>query len=184
MNTASDDQQANPNATTRRTFMEWCSWLILGVGSVATAIPILGFFLGPVIKPKSDEWVDFGPLDEFPEQMTRLVDVLNPLRGPNDGMTGKTAAYVRRIEGEKFQIFSPHCTHLGCPVSWFQESGLYMCPCHGGVYYEDGAHASGPPPRGLYEFKYRIDQGRLMVLLGHLPTLQDPGSAESTGKTA
>jgi Rieske Fe-S protein len=183
MNSRSGNQSIAETSATRRSFMQWFSWLILGLGSLAAAIPILGFLLGPIIKSKPDEWVDFGPIEEFPENTTRLVDSLNPLRGPNDGMTGKTAAYVRRIEGEAFQVFSPHCTHLGCPVTWFKESGLYMCPCHGGAYYEDGGYASGPPPRGLYELLHRIDQGRLMVLLGHLPTLQDPGSADVTRRT-
>ncbi|QDT51569.1 Cytochrome b6-f complex iron-sulfur subunit [Symmachiella dynata] len=184
MNSQSGEPPTMETATTRRGFMEWFSWALLGLGSVAMAIPILGFFLGPILKPRADEWVDFGPLADFPQNSTRLVDVLNPLRGANDGMTGKVAAYVRRIEGETFQIFSTHCTHLGCPVSWFKESGLYMCPCHGGVYYEDGGHASGPPPRGLYEFEHRVEKDRLMVKLGHLPTLQDPGSAHVSGKNS
>jgi Rieske Fe-S protein len=78
---------------------------------------------------------------------------------------------VRRLEGEKFQVFAINCTHLGCPVRWFQESGLFMCPCHGGVYYADGSRASGPPPRGLFEYEYKIQNGHLWVLGGQLPTL-------------
>ena len=180
MNRHTDDKPPEAGATTaaatsRRKFVQWCSWVILGLGSLAAALPIVGFLIGPLLKPKKDEWVDFGSIDQFPENATRLVDLQNPLRGPSDGMTGKMAAYVRRQEGDDFQILSTHCTHLGCPVSWFQESGLFMCPCHGGVYYEDGALASGPPPRGLYNFEHRIEDGRLMVLLGHLPTLQNPG---------
>ena len=31
-----------------------------------------------------------------------------------------------------------------------------MCPCHGGVYYADGARASGPPERGLFEYEYKV----------------------------
>ena len=34
-----------------------------------------------------------------------------------------------------------------------------MCPCHGGVYYADGSRASGPPPRGLYEYEYKVEGG-------------------------
>jgi hypothetical protein len=48
-----------------------------------------------------------------------------------------------------------------------------MCPCHGGVYYENGDHASGPPPRALYQYAYRIKDGNLEALVGHMPTLQD-----------
>ena len=49
-----------------------------------------------------------------------------------------------------------------------------MCPCHGGAYYEDGARASGPPPRGLYEYEYKIEQAQLWVRGGQLPTLSEP----------
>jgi menaquinol-cytochrome c reductase iron-sulfur subunit len=46
-----------------------------------------------------------------------------------------------------------------------------MCPCHGGVYYADGSRASGPPPRGLFEYEYKVQDGHLWVLGGQLPTL-------------
>ena len=63
-------------------------------------------------------------------------------------------------------------------MEWFQESGLFMCPCHGGVYYASGERASGPPPRGLFRCVYRVkrDGGALQleVRAPHYPTLQDP----------
>jgi quinol---cytochrome c reductase iron-sulfur subunit, bacillus type len=59
-------------------------------------------------------------------------------------------------------------------VRWFPESGLFMCPCHGGVYYADGEHASGPPPRGLYQYDYKIDGDQLLVQGGRIPTLSEP----------
>ncbi len=46
--------------------------------------------------------------------------------------------------GNKFQVFAINCAHLGCPVRWFAQSKLFLCPCHGGAYYEDGSRASGP----------------------------------------
>jgi Rieske Fe-S protein len=49
-----------------------------------------------------------------------------------------------------------------------------MCPCHGGVYYADGSHASGPPPRGLFEYAHKIEGGELWVRGGELPTLSEP----------
>jgi Rieske Fe-S protein len=81
---------------------------------------------------------------------------------------------VRRIAGEEFQVFAINCAHLGCPVRWFPESGLFMCPCHGGVYYADGSRASGPPPRGLYEYAFKVEGGQLWVRGGELPTLSEP----------
>jgi Rieske Fe-S protein len=81
---------------------------------------------------------------------------------------------VRRTGAEQFQVFAINCAHLGCPVRWFPQSRLFMCPCHGGVYYEDGSRASGPPPRGLFEYEYRIREGQLWVRGGQLPTLAGP----------
>ena len=66
-----------------------------------------------------------------------------------------------------------NCAHLGCPVSWFPQSGLFMCPCHGGVYYANGDCASGPPPRGLFQCEWRVRDGRLEVEAPHYPTLQN-----------
>jgi Rieske Fe-S protein len=56
----------------------------------------------------------------------------------------------------RFLVLAVNCAHLGCPVEWFAESALFMCPCHGGVYYANGEHASGPPPRSLYPCVYRV----------------------------
>ena len=74
----------------------------------------------------------------------------------------------------KLNVLSNSCAHLGCPVRWFQESHLFMCPCHGGAFYEDGSHASGPPPRELYEYQYKVENGQLLIFGGQLPTLGQP----------
>ena len=78
----------------------------------------------------------------------------------------------------RFLVLAVNCAHLGCPVSWFQESGLFMCPCHGGVYYANGERASGPPPRGLFRYDYGVTSVRgvdhLEIQAPHYPTLQDP----------
>jgi Rieske Fe-S protein len=77
----------------------------------------------------------------------------------------------------RFLVLAVNCAHLGCPVEWFQESGLFMCPCHGGVYYANGERASGPPPRGLYRCDYRVTRSggglQLEVQAPHFPTLHD-----------
>jgi len=78
----------------------------------------------------------------------------------------------------RFQVLAVNCAHLGCPVTWFPQSGLFMCPCHGGVYYADGSHASGPPPRGLFQCVWRVADDKLQVRPPHYPTLQDPLSPD------
>ncbi len=99
-----------------------------------------------------------------------------------DGETDDIPCWVRRVQGETFQVFAINCAHLGCPVRWFPQSGLFMCPCHGGVYYQDGSRASGPPPRGLFEYAYKVENGHLMIEAGQLPTLSTSASLHKRSK--
>jgi len=125
-------------------------------------------------------WITLGSLTQFPEGETRLATYRNPFVRPWDGDTGNIPCWVRRISADKFQVFAINCTHLGCPVRWFPQSGLFMCPCHGGAYYADGARASGPPPRGLFQYDYKIEDGELRIKGGQVPTLASPPSQACT----
>ncbi|UUO06956.1 Rieske 2Fe-2S domain-containing protein [Blastopirellula sp. J2-11] len=158
----------------RRGLLQWSAIVLGALATAAAGVPIVGFLLGPLRK-REDQWTSAGKVEQFPIGQTRLIDLENPLHSLGDGDAGKIAVYVRRADEEKFQIFAINCTHLGCPVNWLADAGLFMCPCHGGVYYEDGSHASGPPPRGLFQYEHRLEKGALLVKLGHLPTLQQPG---------
>jgi menaquinol-cytochrome c reductase iron-sulfur subunit len=164
-----------PEDATRRT---WLFKVGVGLNALAGAlvgVPILGYVLSGVLGKKTDSaWISLGAITDFPEGATRLAKYVNPFKQNWDGQTADIPCWVRRIEGEKFQVFAINCTHLGCPIRWFQEARLFMCPCHGGVFYEDGTRASGPPPRGLFEYQYKVENGKLMISGGHLPTLAEP----------
>jgi Rieske Fe-S protein len=167
----------------RRSFL-----LALGIGINAVAaglfaMPLVGYLISPARKRELDgdfAWVSLGRVDQFPIGQTRFATYRTPFARPWDGDMAKTACWVRRIAADKFQIFAVNCTHLGCPVRWFPQSGLFLCPCHGGAYYENGERASGPPPRGLFEHEYRLDQDQLFIRAGQQPTLAQPlGSSAS-----
>jgi menaquinol-cytochrome c reductase iron-sulfur subunit len=148
-----------------------------GAAGVILAVPIVRYLLSPVLRSSAGEaWLPLGPLDQFPAGQTRLANYRNPIVTPSDGETANTACWVRRIDGEKFQVFAINCAHLGCPVRWFPQSGLFMCPCHGGAYYEDGSRASGPPERGLFEYVYKVEKGTLLIQAGKLPTTGSPSA--------
>jgi menaquinol-cytochrome c reductase iron-sulfur subunit len=100
-----------------------------------------------------------------------LATYRNPFTHEWDGDTGKVACYVRRQGSNKFTVFAVNCAHLGCPVRWFPQSELFMCPCHGGVYYSNGERAAGPPERGLWTYDYRVNGDTLMIDAGQMPTL-------------
>jgi menaquinol-cytochrome c reductase iron-sulfur subunit len=165
----------------RRTFFQrsflWLTGLAGAFAATAFAIPVIAFVAGPLRK-KPAPWVNLGPVKKFPKGDYRLVSFANPLGQPWDGMTANNGAYVRYLGADadgsdNFLVFSVNCAHLGCPVEWFPQSGLFMCPCHGGVYYENGDRASGPPPRGLYQCEWRVHEGNLEIQAPHYPTLQN-----------
>jgi len=64
--------------------------------------------------------------------------------------------YVTRDERGAPVVFSRRCTHLGCPVTWREQSRTFRCPCHRGVFDPQGRVVDGPPPRGLDVLESRI----------------------------
>lgn len=166
----------NENTISRRGLFMKMGILFNGLVATALAVPIVGFLLSSISRGRANgylSWVPLGPTKDFPEGETRLATFRNPFVTPTDGKTVDTVCWVRRVEGEQFQVFAINCAHLGCPVRWFPQSGLFMCPCHGGAYYRDGSRASGPPERGLFEYPYKVQEGVISIQAGELPT---PGS--------
>jgi Rieske Fe-S protein len=164
----------------RRAFLFKLSLLVNGAVGAVLAVPIIGYLLGPAMKKESsyNSWVGLGPLSDFPEGETRLVNYRNPVTTSWDGPTGDVPCWVRRVSGTTFQVFAINCAHLGCPVRWFAQSKLFLCPCHGGAYYADGARASGPPERGLFEYEHKVSGDTLMILAGKMPTLANEASVK------
>lgn len=155
-------------------------WMAGGAGVIAAgavAAPVVGFLAGVISKPPGT-WLRLKPVSQFPINEIRLETFESPYALSWDGAAGRTGAYVRYLGADgagehQFQVFAMNCTHLGCAVTWFPQAGLFMCPCHGGVYYENGDRASGPPPRGLYKMPWRVNGDVLEVEAPHLPTLQN-----------
>jgi len=164
-----------PRRQSRRKFLFRLGAGLNAFGAALVGVPILGYIFGPVPRPDDGRaWISLGLVEAFPRGETRLATYENPVRVAWDGATAKVACWVRHVESGRFQVFAVNCAHLGCPVRWFAQSRLFMCPCHGGAYYEDGSRASGPPPRGLFEYEYEVRDGELWVRGGQLPTLSRP----------
>ncbi|MGO8814206.1 MAG: ubiquinol-cytochrome c reductase iron-sulfur subunit [Terriglobia bacterium] len=170
-----------PSNLSRRSALMKLGILLNGAIAALLAVPIIGYLLSPLFgkaRGGYKAWVSLGPLSQFPEGQTRLATFHNPFIRPWDGQTADIPCWVRRVAGQTFQVFAINCAHLGCPVRWFAQSGLFMCPCHGGIYYADGSRASGPPERGLFTYSYKIENNQLVIQAGALPTLAaDAGTA-------
>jgi Rieske Fe-S protein len=165
-------------AHSRRTFLFKLSVLLNGAVGTVLAVPLVGYLLGPARSGSAGSWVAIGTIDAFPVGETRLADFESPVARLGDGQTSKVACWVRRISAQQFQVFAINCAHLGCPVRWFAQSRLFMCPCHGGAYYQDGSRASGPPERGLFEYQYKVSGNSLLIRAGGMPTLATQASCQ------
>jgi Rieske Fe-S protein len=165
---ASDKEEG----VSRRTFLFKVSIAINALVAAAIATPVVGYLLGPIRRRgRYNSWIALGKVSDFRKNETALATYRNPFTNPWDGDTGKVACYVRREGATKFTVFAVNCAHLGCPVRWFPQSELFMCPCHGGVYYSNGERAAGPPERGLWTYDYRVNGDTLMIDAGQMPTL-------------
>lgn len=165
------------NGISRRSMLVKLGVFLNGIVGAVLLVPIAKYLLSPVTRERKggyDSWLSLGGLDKFPTGETRLATYRNPVVNSWDGQTDDIACWVRNLDGKTFQVFAINCAHLGCPVRWFPQSSLFMCPCHGGAYYQDGSRASGPPERGLFQYTHKIQGGELFIKAGEMPT---PGRA-------
>jgi menaquinol-cytochrome c reductase iron-sulfur subunit len=153
----------------RRKFFVRLSLGLTGLGAAAVAIPIVSALIAPLLEKKTEEWRGVGKVTDFNTGTTNLVTFINADPKSYAGVTAKSAAWLRRTDQNDFIAFAANCTHLGCPVRWEKEAHLFMCPCHGGVYYADGTVAGGPPPKPLTRYEVRIFNDEVQIKTAPIP---------------
>ena len=174
--------QQDPRSASRRSFLFKLSLAINGAVALLVATPVIRYLLGPLRGNGGyDSWIPLGKVDDYKYGNTVVATYRNPYSHPWDGETANVSCYVRRQSANSFTIFAVNCAHLGCPVRWFPQSQLFLCPCHGGAYYADGSRAAGPPERGLFTYQYRIDGDTVMIRSGQMPTLSNEARLRTGG---
>ncbi len=159
-------EQMNEN---RRSFLIRLSLFASAIPAVIISVPVFSALLGPLLQRTEQKWRKVGSLSEFPVGSTKLVKFINADPLPWAGVTAKSAAWLRRENEKEFSAFSANCTHLGCPVRWEDKAQMFMCPCHGGVYYKDGSVAAGPPPKSLVRYYVRINKNDVEIRTAPVP---------------
>lgn len=155
----------------RRSFLNRAMLGLIGLAGAIVGLPIVAYLLSPIIRPARDLWRDLGTLDKFKIGETVQAAIEEPSPLPWAGDTSQTSVWVRRTDTTSFTVFSVNCTHLGCPVRWRPEANLFLCPCHGGVYYPDGRVAAGPPPQPLHQYEVRIAGDHVQILTLPIPVV-------------
>lgn len=171
--------RSGPPEGGRRRFLSRLSILAGAVAAALVGIPSGRFLLG--LRKVPQVWRRVGSLDGFAIGTTVEVTFLDPSPLPWSGVSARTAAWLRRVGDQRFLAFSVHCTHLGCPVRWLPDAELFMCPCHGGVFYEDGRVASGPPPRPLVQYPVRVRGDAVEILTSPVPITGPRPEASDVG---
>jgi menaquinol-cytochrome c reductase iron-sulfur subunit len=147
----------------RRRFLTAISLAIGGLGAAIISVPVIGVLFYPLWRERPAVWRDVGRVEDFAIGETVQVAIRDPDPQPWAGFAAETPAWLRRMSDDQFVVFSAYCTHVGCPVSWEADAELFLCPCHGGVFYQNGSVAAGPPSRPLDLFEVRVENGIVQV---------------------
>jgi menaquinol-cytochrome c reductase iron-sulfur subunit len=158
-----------PEIVTRRRFLNRLSLGLSAAAGAVLSVPIIAYLLSPLINAQKPQWITLGSVDTFQIGQTVEVSFDDPSPLPWAGETAKTAVWLRRTGSQDFTVFAVNCTHLGCPVNWLADANLFLCPCHGGIFYSDGTVGGGPPPRALFNYDTRVQGNTVQVLTRPLP---------------
>lgn len=159
----------DPELLHRRRFLSRVSIALSTFAAALVGVPVIGFLIAPLASRFPRQWRAVGAIDDYNigETINVTFEDASPL--PWSGVSARTAAWLRRDSESAFTAFSVNCTHLGCPVRWFGEAKLFLCPCHGGVYNADGSVAAGPPPKPLGRYPTRVRDGQVEILTSPIP---------------
>ena len=161
--------RASADVLNRRAFLNRISLILSGLIGLVLSVPILAYLLTPLIRREPGVWQDVGTLDQFQVGQTVQVAIQDPSPLEWAGQTALTAVWLRRDAQSAFTAFAVNCTHLACPVNWQAQAQIFLCPCHGGVFYGDGRVAAGPPPRPLPRYDVRVQGNSVQVLTRPVP---------------
>ena len=143
------DPEKDPGHITRTRFMTGVAIAAGGVMTAAILVPVVGFAVADNFDEEPAQWVDAGPMSDFPEGETSSIAISGP------DPEADRRAFVRFRDGDIVCIWN-RCTHLGCPVSYSAGGDVYACPCHGGAYNSVGQVTAGPPVRPLDRFDWKV----------------------------
>ena len=140
--------QSLPNALpdaapTRRAFFSWL-WAAAMAVTAWTGARFLGRTALPRPAPgQRGGIVALGALDALP------VAGDAPLANP-------AGRFFLVDTGEGLLALDQTCTHLDCLLAWSEQTGEFVCPCHGSRFAADGALLTGPAPRDMDRFPIQV----------------------------
>jgi menaquinol-cytochrome c reductase iron-sulfur subunit len=146
--------------------------LVAGGAAIASgvvAIPALLAGMSPIFQSRRRQtWRSVGPLAGFSIGEVKQATIsTDRARWPRTFR--EQAVFVWRSSASEVVVFSRSCTDLGCPLKYDAGSTCFFCPCHGGVFAQDGERLAGPPNGPMFRYTHRVREGILEIDPGSVP---------------
>jgi cytochrome b6-f complex iron-sulfur subunit len=149
-----NNHKARPQPVTRRSLLKFLMSFSLISTIVGVLTPILGYLWPPATRAQEQQvgLIVVGAVDDFPVGTGKVIPLGN-----------KPVIVVNTEKG--IRVYSAVCTHLGCVVLDKEPNlGYILCTCHDGRFNPlTGSVISGPPPRPLPPYEFKVEGNQLYV---------------------
>ena len=158
---------AEKDQLSRRNFLGLATTAIGGLIGLAMTVPALAYIIGPALqRGKTEDWVRLGPTSKVELGTPTLFKTTVERQIGWIKNQDEISVYILTGNGRDYIALSNICTHLGCRVRWIADQQQFFCPCHNGVFDQEGNVLSGPPPRQLDRFTVKVENSEMFVQLG------------------
>lgn len=135
---------------------EWLRRTLAGLGALGAGV--VGGALGPVGCGGEEP----PPAETEPASVVRVPVSSIPEGGRLETEHAGVLFELRR-QGDTVQAISLLCSHQMCHLEWRADDRRYFCPCHEGLFAEDGTVVYGPPKRPLRRLDFVVEDGQVVL---------------------
>lgn len=154
------------NPIDRRKFLTRAVAVMVAGIAAAIGVPAVAFVVGPSKKTGNrPAAVSLGSANRVETGTPTLLKAAVERTSGYLTTEETLGIYVKTDDGRNFVAMSNICTHLACRVRWVEDERKFYCPCHAGIFDEDGNVISGPPPRPLDRYDITVEEGKLLLHL-------------------
>ncbi len=161
--------EAEKDNVIRLSRRQFSKWVVGGIGAfmgAAVGLPIAGTIASSAFEQHASNEITLGKLEEYPVNVPSVAQfTITKTDGWMRSIESRSVWVIRNSNAD-VTVFNGHCTHLGCAFNW-RDSGEnadhFVCPCHDGIFTEDGQVTSGPPPRPLDTLPVQIKDGHVVI---------------------
>ncbi len=167
---AKDPKEENQTLS-RRSFGK----VVLGALGAIAALEIGGISLA-YLKSRSDENQEGGLV------LAGAIDSFSP--GSVTAFENEGFFLVRDDAGD-FLAVHRRCPHLGCNVTWEEETHQFVCPCHASSFDNYGDYENTPVPRPLDAVELQLQDTNVYVNTARVTVREgfDPSQMTSPKKS-